>query len=135
MWATETIDSNNNGLDAVAAGAGALLAMFLLLGGAGHLAATWTIGDQHSVMRLLPGLLLLAAATFNGLAFPGLLRGRRSWQWTALAVNSALALYLGRLLGEGVPNHPIGIFLALVCSHLVMLTAVVAGLEWRRDRA
>lgn len=132
MWATESIDGkDSNGLDAVAAGAGAVLAVFLLLGGAGHLVATWPGGFEASPLRWLPGLFLLGAAVFNGLSCPFVWRGHRGWQAAALGLNAALALYLGRLLVDGPPDHPIGMFLAVVCSDLILLIAVLAGLEWR----
>lgn len=131
MWATEPVRVNENGLDALAAAGGAVLAVLLLLGGTGHLSAVWPTSDESTLSQLLPGLLLLAAGAFNAVAAVGLLRRRAGWQWAALVVNLGLAIYLAWLLTVGVPDHPIGVFLALVCSQLIVLGAVLVGLEWR----
>lgn len=79
---------------------------------------------------LVPGMLLLMAAVFNLAAVFGLWRGKSRWQWAALVVNAVLALYLVKLVVAGVSDHPIGVFLAMVCSQLVVLLAVLAGLKW-----
>jgi len=136
MSATELRDNVENGLDRLSAAGSAVLGFFLLAGGAGHLTAVWPDATgQGSMLALVPGLLLLAAAVFNLAAGVWLWRGRTGWQWATLAANGVLAVYLARLLMTGIPDHPIGAFLVLVCSQLIVLGALLAGLQWKSPDA
>lgn len=132
MSATEMRGDVENGLDRLGAAGSAVLGLFLLAGGAGHVAAVWPAATgQGSMLVLVPGLLLLAAAVFNLAAGVWLWRGQTGWQWAALAVNGVLAVYLATVLLTGVPDHPIGAFLVVVCSQMIVLGALLAGLQWK----
>ncbi len=125
-----------NSLHSLASVFGVLLGAFLLAGAYGHFEAVWPIVDggaepERRVALLLPGAVLL----FTGLLNIGLCRAL----WTgagwalllALAANSLAVLYLGFLLYQSVvPDHPIGTFLALVSSFVLILAALRAGLTW-----
>ena len=136
MSATELRGNVENGLDRLGAAGSAMLGLFLLVGGAGHLAAVWPGAAAHGSMLVpMPGLLLLAAGVFNLAAGIWLWRGRTGWQWAALAANGVLAVYLARLLTTGVPDHPIGAFLVLVCGQVIILGGLLAGLQWKSPDA
>lgn len=129
MSASETMSVERNGLDALVAGMSLLLGLFLLVGGSGHLTAIVPRANG-SMALLLPGLILLSAAGVNLLASLPLARGRRSARWLLLSINAPLAVYLAWLLQQDVPDHPIGVFLAMVCSQLIVLLAVLSGMNW-----
>lgn len=120
----------------VAAISGAILATFLLLGAWGHFMAIWprlTGPDAVSVDRLtlvLPGAVLLLAGVGNTGTLYGLWRRGRTSLHVALVINGAAATYIAYLLARGVPDHPIGFFLALVAGHLVVLGSIRVGLRW-----
>ena len=87
------------------------------------------------VTLLLPGLILATTGLVNiGLCrmlWPGV-----TWSVNvALVFNAVTTLYLVHLLRQGVPEHPIGIFLAMVSSYLVLLSAIRAGLVWPSPRS
>lgn len=81
-------------------------------------------------MLLMPGALL----TFTGMV--NFILSRALWtqaRWAlhgALVTNVLAIAYFSYLLGTGVPNHPIGLFLALVSSDTAMLVAIRCGLVW-----
>ena len=120
----------------VAAVSGAFLATFLLLGARGHLAAVWSRlvePEAVAIDRLalvLPGAVLLLSGLANTATLYGLWRSGRISLFVALAVNVAAASYFTYLLARGVPDHPIGFFLALVAGHTVVLASLCAGLRW-----
>ncbi len=125
-----------NSLYSLASVGGVLLGAFLLAGAYGHFEAVWPIvgGDREPERRvalMLPGAVLL----FTGLLNIGLCRALwigAGWSLQlALAGNSLTAIYLGLLLYRSVvPDHPIGVFLALVSSFVLILAAIRVGLTW-----
>jgi hypothetical protein len=132
----------HNSLHRIAAASGVLVGVFLLLGGYGHLvgvrealeAAIETPGESAFTL-VLPGLLLIG----TGLVDLGICRalwwGAR-WPVTlGLIANVIATLYVAFLLAEGLPNHPVGFFLALLSSHVVLLGAIRAGLVWPAQNA
>ena len=140
MSASEVAGESRNGLNALAAAAAVLLGLFLLAGASGHLVATWPAmsnGDLSTgqrVVLMLPGLILLTGAVVNlGLCW-ALWSGTRWALHTALACNLGVAVYCGWLLVRGVPEHPIGLFLAVVASDIVLLGAIRIGLVWPAAR-
>ena len=132
--------SPRNSLYSLASVGGVLLGAFLLAGASGHFAAVWPVlagetnlsADQRFSL-VLPGVVLLA----SGLIDIGLCRALwtgTSWALAlALAVTVVAAIYFGYLLNRGVPDHPIGVFLALVSSYVLLLGAIRLGLTWPAD--
>ncbi|MEM7707369.1 MAG: hypothetical protein AAF358_17555 [Pseudomonadota bacterium] len=125
-----------NSLYNVASVYGGLLGVFLIAGAFGHFAAIWpTVIDGQGSDRLVglffPGVLLLATGLLNSGSCIAFWAGKRRWLPTVLLVNTVATIYLGYLLWQGVvPNHPIGLFLALVSSYLVLLGTLWSGLTW-----
>ncbi|WP_231757241.1 hypothetical protein [Microbulbifer elongatus] len=82
------------------------------------------------LLRLLPGTILAGAAVLNML-FSRPLWQTHSYALTATLVGNLLAtLYLIYLMIAGVPDHPIGVFLTMKTSLLILLTALRCGLVW-----
>lgn len=141
MSASDTPVKSRNGLHPLSAGAGVLLGVLLLVGAVGHLVAVWPgfdvllqPGNGAARLTILPGLILVLTGLLNLACAPGLWQGR-GWAIRSSSVcNLLLAVYLVVLLLGELPGHPIGAFLALACSQLVLLAAIVAGLSWRRPR-
>ena len=125
-----------NSLYSLASVGGVLLGAFLLAGAYGHFEAVWPMIDsgadsKRRIALLLPGTVLLVTGLVNvGLCWT-LWIGRHWSLHLALALNSLATIYIGYLLYRGVvPDHPIGIFLALVSSYVLLLGAIRAGLTW-----
>ncbi len=129
--------SPDNSLFRLTSVVGAFLGLSLLAAAYGHFAAVWPAIDAGSgesaksrFLLLLPGLVL----TINGLI--NIVVCRALWlcmNWalnTALVFNAMTTIYLLHLLVHGVPDHPIGFFVALVLSVLVLLIAIRMGLVW-----
>ncbi len=125
-----------NSLYNVASVYGGLLGAFLIAGAFGHFAAVWPtvidgLGSDRLVGLFFPGALLLTTGLLNLGSCFALWAEKRRWLLTTLLINVGAMLYLAYLLWSGVvPNHPIGLFLALVSSYLVLLCALRAGLIW-----
>lgn len=126
-----------NSLNGLASVGGVLLGVFLLAGAFGHFASVWSTTDgQFGISSappfplLFPGLLLLLSGSINICLCRALWTGARWALHSALAVNLLTAVYLGYLLDQGVPGHPIGLFLALVSSQILLLAAIRSGLIW-----
>ena len=119
----------------VAAGA-VLLGVLLTLGAYGHFVAIWpqVTGEDTALPRRL--LLMLPGAMLAGTAALNILFSKPLWQARGYALTITLAgnlltmLYLIYLMIQGVPDHPIGVFLALEMSLVILLVAIRAGLVW-----
>jgi len=138
MSASEkTFPVTRNALYSLAAAGAVLLGLFLLAGAGGHIVAVWPSLDAaanptpgNPVTLLLPGGVLATTGVLNlGLSAPLWKGNRRALNW-ALACNIVAAAYCGWLLLRGVPDHPIGLFLAVTSSEVLLLSAVRAGLVW-----
>lgn len=138
MWATENnIAQQHNDLYRLAAVTSVLLALFLFAGASGHLVAIWpemSATDAGATPRqwllLVPGLVLAIGCVANGTLALGLWLRRALARNIALLVNAACAAYFAYLLAKGVPGHPIGIFLSLVLSQILILSGLLLGLVW-----
>ncbi|MDO3387160.1 hypothetical protein QWI17_15035 [Gilvimarinus sp. SDUM040013] len=133
---------SGNGLYQLAAAGGFLLGLFLLAGATGHLSAVWAtaLGAEHrfaasQLSLLLPGLILALAAGANLLTCRALWRSRRWALHVVFAINAIATLYFAYLLQRGVPGHPIGFFLAVTASQLVIITSIKLGLLWPAERS
>ncbi|WP_444922377.1 hypothetical protein ACJJID_08725 [Microbulbifer sp. CnH-101-G] len=125
-----------NALYRLAAIGAVILGLFLTLGAQGHFVAIWpmVISDEmdlsHGLLLMLPGVMLAGTAALN------LLLCKPLWQERGYALNVTLTgnlltmSYLFYLMIRGVPNHPIGVFLALEMSFVLLLVATRAGLVW-----
>ena len=127
----------HSALHRLAAVIGVGLGGLLLLGSYGHFEAVWPAltGDPAATSAsraslLLPGLVLISAGLINIAVVRMLWVGTRWGLLLALLSNLLAVVYLGLLLGRGVPDHPIGLFLAVVASHALLLGAIRAGLQW-----
>lgn len=128
---------SGNGLYPIAATSSVFVGLFFCAGAYGHLAAAWSLMMENADLSgsqrlglLLPGLLLAVTAFVNLCSAGPLWIGRRWVMPLALVVNLLATLYLGYLLHRGVPDHPIGVFLALASSHGILLGAIALGLTW-----
>jgi hypothetical protein len=125
-----------NSLYNLAAVSGAVLGAFLLLGAYGHFAAVWPmISDEPESNRrialLFPGTVLLATGLIDIALCMPLWKGQPRPLMLALVLNTLAMVYLGYLLFvNAAPDHPIGIFLALVASYVLLLSVIKAGLTW-----
>ena len=133
--------SPRNGLHGLAAAGAVLLGLFLLAGAGGHIVAVWPVLDSDigasfakRFAVLLPGLVLLAGGMINLVFCWPLWAGTRWALHASIAGNLINAIYFGWLLARGVPEHPIGLFLAAVASYLLLLGAIRAGLVWPAAR-
>ncbi|MFK8030488.1 MAG: hypothetical protein AB8G18_09635 [Gammaproteobacteria bacterium] len=130
--------SSRNSLYSLAAAGGALLGLFLVGAAGGHFTAVWPAVGSGSELSagsrfalLLPGLILALTGLVNIVLCRVLWMGV-SWALIlVLLCNSLAVMYLVYLmLSEVAPNHPIGIFTALVSSYVVLLVALRMGLVW-----
>lgn len=132
-----TLALASNSLYRVAAGGGVVLGVFLLLGGFGHLQAVrpaleqaGSTSDASAFALLLPALMLLTTGLIDIALCRALWRGS-AWSLNlALLSNTLATTYLMYLLAQGVPGHPIGLFLALVASFVLLLGVIRLGLVW-----
>ena len=125
----------HNSLYPISATTGGLLTILLTLGAYGHFAAIWlqlvnSPEAWRSALLALPGLMLAATAAINLLLFKPLWQTKHWALWGALTANALTLCYLVWLMWRGVPNHPIGVFLTLQLSYVIMLSATAAGLRW-----
>ena len=129
--------SARNALYQVAAGVGVLLGLLLLAGASGHFTAVWpaldpaaTPSPRDRFALLLPGAILLTSGVVNVALCRALWIGRR-WSVTiAMAANVLAMIYFAYLFNRGVPDHPIGVFLASVASFVILLCGIRLGLTW-----
>ena len=127
-----------NALYPLASGGGVLLGLFLLGAAYGHFSAVWPViagseapPNSSRLSLLLPGLLLATIGLINIGLCRHLWAGKRWALHLALVLNVLAGMYLVYLLlSQAVPNHPIGIFVALVSSYLIMLAVIRLGLIW-----
>ncbi len=129
--------SPRNALYPLAAVAGALLGALLLAGASGHFLAVLPSLDRVPALSLadrfallLPGAILLSAGLVN-LALCWQLWTGKAWSVrVALVANLVAVGYFAYLFGRGVPDHPIGTFLAAGTSYVLVLLAIRLGLTW-----
>ncbi|UHQ55794.1 hypothetical protein [Microbulbifer sp. YPW16] len=129
-------DLQRNSLYSLAAVGAVLLGALLTLGAYGHFAAVWgqMISEDTALPRRL--LLMLPGVTLAGAAVLNILLSKPLWQARGYALTATLVgnlvatAYLVYLLVRGVPGHPIGIFLALEMSLVILLVSIRAGLVW-----
>lgn len=127
-----------NALYRIASVGGLLMGLFLMSAAYGHFVAVWPVIDGSSdssqssrLSLLLPGLLLVTTALINIGLCRVLWIGMRWALHLALVFNVLAAMYLiYLLLGQAVPDHPIGPFVALVSSYIILLAAIRLGLVW-----
>ncbi|WP_444931325.1 hypothetical protein ACJJIF_05965 [Microbulbifer sp. SSSA002] len=129
-------DFQRNALYRLAAFGAVILGLFFTLGAQGHFVAIWPVvtsgemGLSRRLLLMLPGVMLAGTVVLN------LLLCKPLWQERGYALNVALAgnllvmSYLLYLMIRGVPNHPIGVFLALEMSFVILLAGIRAGLVW-----
>jgi|GEM_PF-1754121 len=143
-WAEKTLVSEiehqltRNALYRLASGGGLLLGLFLLGAAYGHFAAVWPVIDgskdpsgSSRLSLLLPGLLLATTGLINIGLCRVLWIGMRWAVNLALVSNVLTAMYFIYLLvSQAAPNHPIGPFVALVSSYIILLVAIRLGLVW-----
>ena len=82
------------------------------------------------LLLMLPGVMLVGTAALNVLLSKPLWQGRGYALTITLAGNLLTMLYLIYLMIKDVPDHPIGVFLALEMSLVILLVAIRAGLVW-----
>ena len=129
---------SRNSLYSLASGGGLLLGLFLLAAAYGHFTAVLPALenaadplDSSRFYLLLPGLLLVTTGLINIGLCRVLWIGMRWALHLALVSNVLAAMYLAYLLlGQSVPNHPIGMFVAMVSSYIILLVAIRIGLVW-----
>ncbi|WP_444936050.1 hypothetical protein ACJJIW_18790 [Microbulbifer sp. JMSA004] len=125
-----------NALNRLAACGAVVLGLFFLLGAQGHFVATWPfitsdgIGLSRRLLLMLPGVMLAGTAVLNLLLCKPLWQERRYALNVTLAGNLLTMSYLLYLMIRGVPNHPIGTFLALEMSFVMLLVGTRAGMVW-----
>ncbi|AOS97847.1 hypothetical protein AUP74_02445 [Microbulbifer aggregans] len=129
-------DLQRNALYNLAAVGAVLLGVLLTLGAYGHFVAIWgqmmseDVALQRRLLLMLPGVVLAGTAALNILFSKPLWQARGYALTVTLAGNLLAALYLTYLMIQGVPNHPIGVFLALETSFVILLVSLRAGLKW-----
>ncbi len=134
--------TGRNSLFRLAAAAGLLLGVFLLMGASGHFAAVGfgpggelqgSFGKRFALV--LPGLILAGTGLVNIGVCRALWSGAAWSLHLALLCNGVAAMYLLYLMSTDLPGHPVGEFLALVSSHIVLLSAIRLGLVWPAEQA
>lgn len=133
-------DSGNprNSLYNLAAIGGALLGLFLIIAAHGHLWAVWpdinsgkSASGSSRLVLILPGLILATIGLMNIAIFRVLWVGMNWALHLALIINVLAAAYFTYLLlGQSAPGHPIGQFVATMCSYIILLMAIRVGLVW-----
>lgn len=131
-----------NALYRLASGGGFLLGLILLGAAFGHFAAVWPIiegsenpSNSSRFSLLLPGLLLAATGLINIGLCRVLWFGSRWALNLTLAINVLTAMYFIYLfLSQAAENHPIGTFVALVSSDILLLAAIRLGLVWPANK-
>lgn len=131
----------HNSLYRLASAGGMLLGFLLLFAAYGHFSAVWPVvgsdtgsAEDNRFALFLPGLLLV----ITGLVDIGLCRalwlGMTRALYLALVFNLLAAIYFVYLmLTQGAPDHPIGPFVAMVSSYIILLIAIRLGLVWPAD--
>ncbi len=129
---------SRNSLYSLAAIGGVLLGLFLIAAAYGHLSAVWpsidsgmsASGNSRFVL-LLPGLLLATTGLIN-IGLCRVLWIGMSWALQLALVSNVLAgaYFTYLLLSQEVPDHPIGHFVAMVSSYIILLGAIRFGLVW-----
>ena len=130
--------SPRNALWRLASGGGVLLGCFLLLAAYGHFSAVWPsiqsdagLSGSGRFSLLLPGLLLIITGLIDIALCRVLWMGIRWALYPALVFNALAVIYLVFLmLSQSAPDHPIGPFVALVSSYIILLLAIRFGLIW-----
>lgn len=144
MWATsEATHSPGNALYRLVAASGGLLGLLLVAGASGHMTGVWPMlfGNGNGMdngnlqylrvfLLLLPGVILALTAAINALVCYPLWVGTQWALRLALSVNVLAAIYFTYLLQCGIPDHPIGFFLAFIAGQVIVLGAIQAGLRW-----
>lgn len=136
LASSATQDLPRNALYNLAAVGAVFLGALLTLGAYGHFVAVWAqmmdgdAGLQRRLLLMLPGAMLAGTAVLNILLSKPLWQARRYALTAALVGNLITMLYLVYLLMQGVPGHPIGVFLALEMSYVILLVGIRAGLVW-----
>ena len=131
-----TQDVQRNALYNLAAASAVFLGALLTLGAYGHFVAVWAqmldgdAGLQRRLLLMLPGAMLAGTAVLNILLSKPLWQARSYALIAALVGNLLAMVYLVYLLIRGVPGHPIGTFLALEMSFVILLVGIQAGLVW-----
>ncbi|AQQ66676.1 hypothetical protein Mag101_02700 [Microbulbifer agarilyticus] len=131
-----TRDSQRNALYNLAAVGAVLLGLLLVLGARGHFVAVWPLlsddstGISRRLLLILPGVMLAGTAALNLLLCKSLWQRRDYAINLTLAANLIAAVYLIYLMVRGVPGHPIGTFLALETSFVILLAGIRFGLVW-----
>ncbi|MBB5210509.1 hypothetical protein [Microbulbifer hydrolyticus] len=131
-----TGDVQRNNLYNVAAVGAVLLAALLILGAHGHFVAVWAQimdGDaamQRRLLLMLPGAMLAGTAVLNIFLSKSLWQERGYALSITLTANLVAMTYLVYLLVRGVADHPIGVFLTLEMSLVILLAGIRAGLVW-----
>ncbi|WP_299948526.1 hypothetical protein [uncultured Microbulbifer sp.] len=128
--------SQRNALYRLAAGSAVLLGLFLILGAHGHVVAIWPmVIDESTViprrlLLMLPGVMLIGTAVLNILLCKPLWQERGHALNVMLAGNLFAMSYLVYLMIRDVPNHPVGAFLTLEMSYVILLVGIRVDLVW-----
>ncbi|MEO0575016.1 MAG: hypothetical protein AAF004_06095 [Pseudomonadota bacterium] len=133
MLGSERHHQSRNALLTVASVSGVLIGLFLFLGAHGHFSAVIPkieVTQKRTFLLLLPGVVLVVAGAINIALCKALWAGRRWALHIGLLSNGLTVIYFSYLLHKGVPNHPIGMFLALLASYLIVLISIRMGLVW-----
>lgn len=118
------------GLNHLATVGGIAVGSLLIAGAFGHFAAIWDRLAESRLALLTPGVLLALTGSINLLLTLAIWRGKRWSVVLALLANTIAAGYFASLLYSGVENHPIGLFLAVTSSYMLVLGAICMGLTW-----
>ena len=133
--------AQSNALYNLAAVGAVLLGALLTLGAYGHfVAVSAQIMDSDTAMQrrlllMLPGAMLAGTAVLNILLSKSLWQERGYALSITLTANLVTMTYLVYLLVRGVADHPIGVFLALEMSFVILLAGIRAGLVWPAESA
>jgi len=137
LVSNESTKTQSNLLYRLAALYGTLLGTLLILGAFGHIQGVWMrlIADSNlpissKLPLLLPGVILAATGLLNFLFFRALWEAKEKAQSITLLVNVIASIYFAKLLHQGIPDHPIGLFLSSSLCHVILLSVIHAGLSW-----
>ncbi|MEM6639704.1 MAG: hypothetical protein AAF610_07365 [Pseudomonadota bacterium] len=126
------------GLYRIASANCVLVGLLCLTGAHGHVFAVWdsVVDASGSRVALLMPAVQLAFTGFSNLLLAAAVWRRGSLAiWMALFINVVAAVYFSCLLHQGVTDHPIGLFLAVVAAHSLVLVALKMGLMWPVESA